>query len=398
MKSKRPIACIVLPTYNEAENVKILLPEIFEQAAKIPSHELHVLVVDDISPDGTADVVMELMSGYPNLHLLTGQKDGLGRAYQRGLDHAVATLEPEVLLQMDADLQHNPKMLPLFISLSTFGFDIVIGSRFVTGGSTPNFGFRRRMMSRVGNMLLQYVAGLPRIKDCTSGYRLIRASFYKQCDLSKFSTTGYSFQSSLLFEILRHGAKPLEIPITFPDREFGYSKLGLKDQMEFLLNLFKIRFRKSEEFVKFCIVGASGVLINLGAYAFLTRSAGMPHYLGSPLAIELSIITNFILNNAFTFQKRNAGYGLKRRFAQFHMVSGIAGIVNFATLLVFVGLGLYDILGQFTGIALGTFINYYLNSRWTWKEFEKSGTFALDAKSAGAAAGALSAQSSARKT
>lgn len=378
-----PTACIVLPTYNEAGNILLLVPQLFEQARNIPSHELHVLVVDDNSPDGTADIVRGLQAQYPQLHLLLGAKQGLGEAYKRGMAHALNTLDPQYILQMDADLQHSPVMLPLFVALGEFGFDLIIGSRFVVGGSTPNFSLRRRAISRVGNAMLRYLGGLPAIQDCTSGYRLIRADILRRCDLKRLSTRGYSFQSSLLFELLRNGAKPLEVPITFPDRRHGASKLSFADQWEFLQNIFRIRFRKSEEFLTFCAVGLSGVAVNLGAYVLLTRALGLVPALASPPAIELSILSNFYLNNAYTFRNRTARSGLLKRFVKFHLIAGASGLLNYAIMLLLVALGGWDILGQLAGIACATLINYHLNSAWTWLEVGSMRPFAVERSVAG---------------
>ena len=264
-------AVIVLPTYNEAENIAILLPRIFAQQDKIQSHDLHVLIVDDNSPDGTSDVAKKLINSYANLHLINGEKKGLGEAYKRGMAHALKELKPEFLLQMDADLQHSPDMLPVFIDLARHGFSLVIGSRFALGGSTPNFSFHRRFISVLGNWLLRFLGGLPPIRDCTSGYRCIKADLLEKCDLTFLSSRGYSFQSSLLFALILNNARVIEVPIVFPDRKQGESKLRFNDQVEFLLNVFKIRFRKSEEFIKFCSVGAGGIIVNLGLYLLLTR-------------------------------------------------------------------------------------------------------------------------------
>lgn len=240
-KCEVEIACIVLPTYNEAENLPILLPLIFEQAEKITTHELHVLVVDDNSPDGTAAIVREAMREYPRLHIIAGQKRGLGEAYQRGFAHALAELRPELILQMDADLQHDPVLLPEFIARANEGFGLVIGSRFAPGGAIRNFSWHRRWMSVTGTWLVQRVAGIPSIHDCTSGYRCIRAELLPRCQLARLSMRGYSFQSALLGELLRNGARVLEIPIVFSERRNGESKLSLRDQVEFLVNLFRLR-------------------------------------------------------------------------------------------------------------------------------------------------------------
>lgn len=243
-REDRPRACVVLPTYEEALNVPLLIPAIFAQAARMPAHELHVLVVDDDSPDGTQDAVRTLMEDHPRLELIRGPKRGLGEAYKRGIRHALDRLAPELLFEMDADLQHDPGMLPLFVTLSDHGFDVVIGSRFAPGGSTPDFSLRRRALSHTANWMVRVIGGIPRIRDCTSGFRCIRTGLLRRCDLSGLSSRGYSFQASLLCELIRLGARVVEIPIVFPDRVHGSSKLALRDQLEFLLNVPRIRRRR----------------------------------------------------------------------------------------------------------------------------------------------------------
>jgi dolichol-phosphate mannosyltransferase len=244
------IACIVMPTYNEAANLTELIPRIFEQQTKLSAHDLHLLVVDDNSPDGTALVVAEWMKRNPRIHLLTGRKNGLGEAYKRGIAHALATLDPELIIQMDADQQHDPGVIPLFINLTEYGFGVIIGSRFAPGTRRPALSFRRRLISRLGTILVRLAAGLPPLHDCTSGYRCIRADLIAKCNLAPLATRGYCFQSSLLSELFRNGALPMEIPIVFAPRIHGASKLSLTDQIEFLTNLWWLwlsRVRKSHQ-------------------------------------------------------------------------------------------------------------------------------------------------------
>lgn len=368
MSPDKNIACVVLPTYNEAANIPVVIPAIFQQRDRIATHDLHVLVVDDNSPDGTQDVVRGLQSRFPQLHLVTGSKKGLGEAYKRGMDWAIEHLKPELLFEMDADLQHDPDLIPLFITLTGYGFDVVIGSRFAPGGDTPDFSFRRRLISRVGNWMIRFLGGIPRIADCTSGYRCIRADLIRKCDLSFMSTRGYSFQSSLLCEFIRNKARVVEIPIIFRDRKHGESKLSLRDQMEFLLNIPRLRFNRSRVFVKFCIVGVSGVLVNMGIYAGLTRLLGVSMEFASPVAIELSILSNFALNHRWTFKWRQTTSSWRRKLLQFHLVSSVAAVVNYSVLLGLVKMfGVWDITANLAGIAAGTVINYGMNSLWTWK-------------------------------
>jgi len=241
--NKMPIACVILPTYNEIENVTQVIPAVFRQAAKIgDSHDLHVLVVDDDSPDGTYAAVQKLQREYKNLHVIGGMKRGLGDAYKRGIKHALKYLSPEVIVQMDADGQHDPEKLPQFIALSNSGFSLVIGSRLAPGGETPDFSLWRKFLSHFGNWLIRSLGGVRKIHDCTSGFRCIRADVVKECNLTRLSTRGYSFQSSLLCEMMRHNATFIEVPILFKPRMHGTSKLAFRDQLEFLLNIVKIRF------------------------------------------------------------------------------------------------------------------------------------------------------------
>ncbi|MHB8734881.1 MAG: polyprenol monophosphomannose synthase [Terriglobales bacterium] len=232
---------LVLPTYNEAVNLPLLLPRLFAQQERLARHTLHVVVVDDESPDGTATVVREWMQREPRLHLLSGPKRGLGEAYQRGFAYALGELHAELVVQMDADLQHDPGLIPLFVTACQSGFEVVIGSRFVPGGALVAFSWRRRLSSRVGNWLLRVVSRLPPLHDYTSGYRCLRAESLAACDLRGLATRGYAFQSSLLGALLRRRARVLEVPIVFAPRQHGSSKLGRDDYLEFLRNLGRLR-------------------------------------------------------------------------------------------------------------------------------------------------------------
>ena len=369
---------VIIPTYNENENIARLIRNVFSL-----QRDFHVLVVDDNSPDGTAERVRraQTASGTPadidshkyrhHLHLVCGDKRGLGEAYKRGMTHALHHLKPDLVFQMDADGQHDSTLIPLFVNLTQHGFTLVIGSRFALGGETPDFSLWRKILSRVGNFMVRYLGGIARIHDSTSGYRCIKADLLPRCNLAFLSTRGYSFQSSLLCELVRNGARVIEVPIIFPDRKQGQSKLSLRDQVEFLLNVGKIRFRNSEEFIKYCFVGVSGVVINLGLYLLLTRIGGVVPDLASPVAIEASILSNFVLNHQWTFKVRNAMGSLRRKFVKFHMAAGVSGVMNY---LVFLGLfrlaGVNDVLANLSGIVVATLLNYSINSFWTWRRTE----------------------------
>ena len=364
----KPIACIILPTYNEAENIESVVTAIFEQQDVIKSHDLHVLVVDGNSTDGTEKVVKFLQNKYYNLHLINEDKKGIAEAYKSGIQYAVNEMDPELLFEMDADGQHDPSLIPTFISLANHGFSLVIGSRFAQGGDSPNFTFVQKAYSLFGNWLVRVLGGVPRIRDCTSGYRCIKTSLIKKCNMDFEGHSGYTFQSSFLFELVKNGAKVVEVPIIFANRMAGETKLTKEDRNEFIMNIIKMRYRQSEEFIKFCFVGASGVIVNLGIYIILTRLFGVNLEIASPIAIECSIITNFLLNNSWTFRQRNNQSHYLKKLCKFHIVAGIAGIFNY---VIFLGLiyflGFHDILANLLGITFATLINYVLNSIWTWR-------------------------------
>ncbi len=229
---------IILPTYNESDNIRLLIPALAEQFSAI-NHEMHLLVVDDNSPDGTAAVVKELMGRYANLHLLTGAKRGLGTAYIRGMRYALAELGAEAVMQMDADFSHQPADVPRLLEALDAGADFVIGSRYVKGGKIPdNWGWQRKMMSRWGNFSARYLAGLYQVRDCTAGFRAIRAPLLRRFDFDSLAAVqGYAFLLALLNQAKLNKAVIREIPVEFVDRVRGATKLGLADIVEYLLNV-----------------------------------------------------------------------------------------------------------------------------------------------------------------
>jgi dolichol-phosphate mannosyltransferase len=233
--------CVLLPTYNEKENIGKMLDQLLGVSKSIKD-ELSVLVLDDNSPDGTAYVVKGYMRKHRNIFLAMGKKEGLGKAYVRGFNHVMAKMPKiEVVFMMDADLSHDPSRIPAFLRCISQGYDFVIGSRYVPGGKIPDWGFSRRIISFWGNYFARFVAGLQEVHDCTSGYRAIRVSTLRKIDFRSLYTRGYAFLSTLLFEAKHSGARFKEIPIIFHDRRYGKTKLNRKDIMEFFLNSLRLR-------------------------------------------------------------------------------------------------------------------------------------------------------------
>ena len=360
--------CFVLPTYNEEENIENIIQQILIEEKNQSKHTFSILVVDDNSTDETQTIVQRYISLNSKVHLVTGQKKGLGDAYKRGFKFALNDLKADLIFQMDSDGQHDTSLIPHFVSFIEEGKDVVIGSRFIDGGTTPDFSFSRLLMSKVGNLLVRYVGGITQVKDCTSGYRAIRASYLKELDFSYLSTRGYSFQSSLICDLAWRGADISEIPIEFSSRQGGDSKLALRDQIEFLLNIPRLGFRNLEDFMKYSLVGVSGVFVNLGLYLFLTRYYEISEVVAPLIAIESALISNFILNNFWTFGKRITQSRIRVKFVKFHLVSGFSALINYSAFLtLFLVFGLYDILANLIGIGLAAIVNYLINSNWTWK-------------------------------
>ena len=361
--------CFVLPTYNEEENIENIIQQILKEEKNQSKHTFSILVVDDNSTDETQAIVQRYTSLNSKVHLVTGQKKGLGDAYKRGFNYALNDLQADLIFQMDSDGQHDTSLISHFVSSIEEGRDVVIGSRFVEGGTTPDFSFSRLIMSKVGNLLVRYVGGITQVKDCTSGYRAIRASYLKELDFSYLSTRGYSFQSSLICDLAWRGANISEIPIEFSSRQGGDSKLALRDQIEFLLNIPRLGFRNLEDFMKYSLVGVSGVFVNLGIYLFLTRYYEISEVVAPLIAIESALISNFILNNFWTFGKRITQSRIRVKFVKFHLVSGFSALINYSAFLtLFLVFGLYDILANLIGIGLAAIVNYLINSNWTWKD------------------------------
>ena len=360
--------CFVLPTYNEEENIGNIIQQILKEEKSQSKHTFIILVVDDNSTDETQTIVQRYISLNSKVHLVTGQKKGLGDAYKRGFKYALNDLKADLIFQMDSDGQHDTSLIPDFMSYIEEGKDVVIGSRFVEGGKTPDFSFSRLLMSKVGNLLVRYVGGITQVQDCTSGYRAIRASYLKELDFSYLSTRGYSFQSSLICDLAWRGADISEIPIEFSSRQGGDSKLALRDQIEFLLNIPRLGFRNLEDFMKYSLVGVSGVFVNLGLYLFLTRYYEISQVVAPLIAIESALISNFILNNFWTFGKRVTQSRIRVKFIKFHLVSGLSALINYSVFLtLFLVFGLFDILANLIGIGLAAIVNYLINSNWTWK-------------------------------
>lgn len=225
---------IVVPTYNESENIRNLIPSILQVRP-----DVEILVVDDNSPDGTAGIVREMQKNNPHLHLLLREKkQGLGRAYVAGFNWGLER-GFETLVEMDADFSHRPVDLAKILTEMN-GYDFIVGSRWVSGGATENWGLMRKFISKGGSLYARGILGYP-IQDWTGGFNAYRAHTLRAIGLDRVQSEGYSFQIELKFRALKHGFKGLEVPILFADRKAGHSKMSSKIVLEALYRVWKIR-------------------------------------------------------------------------------------------------------------------------------------------------------------
>lgn len=227
---------VIVPTYNEAENVRPLLEAIF---AKAP--DVNVLVVDDGSPDGTGQIVSEIAQHDQRVHLLARtKKDGLGKAYIAGFQWGLAK-SFEALVEMDADFSHRPEDLVKLLEAIKQN-DFVVGSRYVSGGATKNWSLLRKIISRGGSLYSRMILGFP-LNDWTGGFNAWTRKALETIRLDSVKSNGYSFQIELKYKALRGGCKGTEVPILFEDRRVGQSKMSSKILIEALYRVWLIRFR-----------------------------------------------------------------------------------------------------------------------------------------------------------
>jgi dolichol-phosphate mannosyltransferase len=228
---------IIIPTYNEYENIPPLLEAIFSYVS-----QTDILIVDDNSPDGTGELVDKIALTDKRVHVIhRAGKLGLGTAYVAGFKYAIAH-NYDAAFEMDADFSHDPQYLPNFLTAIEHA-DLVIGSRYIPGGATPNWSIIRRLISGGGNIFARLVLGMP-IHDCTAGYRCYRCEVLESIDLESVESQGYGFQVELVYRVMKQGFRIIETPIVFMDRRVGKSKMSRKIMLEAFTYVLRTRFSR----------------------------------------------------------------------------------------------------------------------------------------------------------
>ena len=372
---------IIIPTYNEKENagrmVDVLEEEIFP---KIKNNQMEILVVDDKSPDGTADVVRQKMKEFENITLSLGDKEGLGAAYKRGMQYAMEKMEAGAVIEFDADFQHDPKYIIDLIDKFNEGYDYVIGSRFIKGGSYPQeWSFYRKFLTKYGGLFSRIVLFFPninKVKDVSTGLKLTRVkNILEKVDFSKIAND-FVYKTQILYQIVNMGAKVIEIPLQFKLRERGETKMGFETVIGTFRAIILLRLTdpKILHFIKFGTVGFTGYLVN-AFFLYLFAKIGFWEWAAWATSTELAIIANFTLNNLWTFRAEKIG-GAKRlsyKFLQFNLTS--SGALLIQTSLGTLGVALFgpqyrQLLLPFIVLFLVMPYNYFMANVVIWKRWK----------------------------
>lgn len=366
---------IVIPSYNEAENIENTINGLQEEFKKIKDHQASILVVDDNSPDGTGAIVKNLRAKNKNLFLITGEKNGLGDAYKRGFDYAIKNLKADVVFEYDADGQHQPKYIPDFLKAIENGADVAIGTRYIKGGSIPQeWGFKRKAISYLGNLATRIVLLTPQYHDMTTGFRATKSEYINRINTNWIYRKGFSYKIELYYQLHKLGAKIKEVPIAFLERDKGESKINGSEAMRSLKVIFILRYREWEKLIKVCVVGAIGFFVQ-ALFFNLLRLTLAPQF-ANAIAVEAAIISNFVINNVWTFSGEKIPFtNLKKllpKFAQFNLVSMGSLIIQFIVMTIGIkvlGRGFWIENGlNVVGVLIGLIWNFIMYTKLIWKK------------------------------
>jgi len=380
---------VVIPTYNEAGNVDPVTTALGKVFRQCPAYNMHILFVDDSSPDGTSHKIDKLIRKYPFVHILNNKrKGGLGHAYKKGFMFAIDRLKADIIFEFDADLQHDETIIPAMLSSIESGADLVLGSRYIKGGGIPKaWPWFRKFLSVMGNQFIRFVMGNFKVHDWTTGYRAIRTPIVQDILRIMHNTAfqGYTWQIGFLVKTIQKGYKVSEVPFHFRDRTSGHSKLGpeyIYNTMRYIMKARIEEIMKSRVF-KFLIVGGLGSVVQF-TFLYLYRKFIPSYQLSNFLSIETAIVSNFIFSNLWTFADRKlSAIQIPVKFLQFNLAS--AGSIVIQQLVAFVGeklIGLFmlftvpfinlpvdtGVMYAVTGILIGMFWNFFAYSHFVWKK------------------------------
>lgn len=395
MKTKPSVAAIVIATYNEAESIGSMIDCLFTQIIPtIKNWHPVVVIVDDTSPDKTYEIVQKYQKKYPDLHLVINpQKLGMGNAIVKGFHYAIDKLHASVVCEFDADFQHPPEDLLKLLDQIDQGYDFVLGSRKIAGGSVPAvWGLKRKFFTYIGGFVSRFVMFFPfksffQITDPTTGLRASRVKgFVDHINLDHLYSLKFGYKIELLYRMVKLGAKVKEIPLRFGLREKGESKIA-KDTARDILTvsiLCRLYDDKTQKFLKFGLVGGFGFIINLvglkifnSVYQNFPFPVGVINFLANATAAEMSIVSNFTWNNLWTFaeDKITSPSELISKFITFNLSSIVGGILV-PSLIVGLGTQLLGDSTKFIFLVIAVFgftipYNWFVYNKFIWGKKKK---------------------------
>ena len=350
---------LIIPTYNEKENISKLISKINEQFCK-NEIEGEIVVVDDNSPDGTGEILEELKKENQNLKIIHRKgKLGLSSAVLDGFKIA----QGNVLGVMDADLSHPTEKINEMYQIVSNDADLVVGSRYVKGGRIEGWNLYRKILSKGATFLARVFVN---VKDPMSGFFMIKKEFVLDKEIN---SDGFKILLELL--IKTNLKNVVEVPILFTNRVEGKSKAGIKEIIYYLKNLTKyLTYKKRTivEFLKFSFVGLIGTFINIFILYTLTEKFGVYYIISSFFAFIVAVSINFLANKLWTFREK-VDYRITKKFTSFLTVSLFALLVNIFFLYIFTRfLGIYYIISQVIAIGISLMINFIGNKIWTFRK------------------------------
>lgn len=321
-----------MPTWNEVGNIVEMLKILTEEEFSKINADMHLLVVDNHSTDGTEEAVKKVSEKNKNVHIIQQRNTGLGWAYVTGMTYAKEVLHADAVMEMDADFQHPPRFVKPMVDAYLEGADYVIGSRYIKGGSVPkDWAASRKAVSYFGNLFIRVCLLNFKIHDLTTGFRLTKVDgVLNKIQLEKLHNLDrFSHKVDLLYQSLKNSKKIVEVPLEFASRTKEKSKFNWKEMLDTFKLAIILGIKDKIRFVKFGIVGGTGFVVNYLGLELL-KYFGLTTYLASLFATEASIISNFILNNIWTFKdkKISSFKNLVIQFLKFNLSSLFAVIVQ----------------------------------------------------------------------
>lgn len=391
---------VVMPAWNEAENIKRMIEELVDKEFPKIEAEMHLLVVDNNSKDKTAEIVQDASLTRTNVYLIQqGDTPGLGWAYIKGFKYAMEKLGADAVMEMDADFQHPPRFVKDMAGAYLAGADYVIGSRYIKGGSVPKeWALSRKAVSYFGNLFIRLVLLKPKLHDLTTGFRLMKVKgVLDKIDLDHLmEPTRFAYKVDLLYQSVKNAKKVVEVPLEFAPRTKEKSKFNPKEMVSTFKVAIILGIKDKQRFIKFGTVGFVGYLVNaialelfsgiqltstLGSYFTSLRGtilaiATEPSAWAAAFAAELAIINNFVFNNIWTFKevKITNPLQLVNKFLQFNFASlGAIGIqfVVIGGMVLFLGdTRLIRQLGILVAMPLVLSFNYTMYNLFIWKTWK----------------------------